>query len=307
MKLGKHSYILTKQGFLLCVLLNTRTHYAGEILYGQVPLENCPIKNIEGSAYYKYWSLQSGNRKIFGKSGEQTSYRYYYDAVSRLYPQFTYNHPLAGFLFKADKQDVCRVWEPIPFAKLVDEPRRLVDKLSNLLQISARYIDVGGSNMLDTEHIVKTDFDIIINSKKASKEMVKNIRKLTGDPSYWEKSSNGHIHHRRFVFNSVNICPFGSSKDDDLFESSSFVQAINKQEIEAQVLDDSESLLSPARYLISVGNKKMNLLSYYVAHTALLKKGDRLKLEASKYRFNINSKSVFAFVIPTEGTWIEFI
>jgi len=305
MEIKKHSYILSKDGFILCVLASGRDYYAGEILYGQEPTENCPIKVIDGKQYFKYWAFQSGNRKLEGRSGEKTSYSHYYKSASELYKQFSFDHPLIGQLFKVDTSRIKKVWSPLPFAELQKEPQSMVTSLAELLNINPNNINLGGSNMLYPDRISKTDFDIILNSEKASSAMVKMIRKLTNDPVYSEKSKNGHIHHRRFILNGVNICPFGSSANDSVFEQLDYKLIHEPVEIEAKVINDSDSLLSPSQYKVLVKGKEMSLISYHVAHTALLKIGNTIKLKAAQYEFNIKGKSVLSIVIPIEGTWIE--
>lgn len=308
MKLRKHSYILAKDGFILCVLLNTKNYYAGEILYGQVPIENCPIKCIDGKNYFKYWFLQSVNRKLLGSAGEGTNYSHYYEEIVAIYQDFSFRHPLVGNLFKVDKDCIEKIWTPMSFSQLIQlnlKQRFLIKRLSSLSNIDSDNIDLGGSNILDPNHISKNDFDIILNSRESSSKMVNFIRKLTKDPLYWERTNNKHIHHRRFLLSSIKICPFGISDDDDIFENSPHNLVFSNSDIDAYVLDDSDSLLSPARYRILVNKKEMYLISYNVGHTALLKKGDRIKFKASQYVFKINNKSVPAIVIPIEGTWIE--
>ncbi len=308
MKTRKHSYVLAKDGFILCVLLNTEHYYAGEILYGQEPIENCPIKQIGGKKYFKYWFLQSADRKLRGSLGEETNYSNYYERVAAVYRDFSFRHPLVGNLFKIDRDRVKKLWTPLKFDYLDRhnlKQKFIVEKLSSLLNIGLHNIDLGGSNILDPNNISKNDFDIILNSKESSTNMVNQIRRLTKDPVYWERTNDKHIHHRRFILNSIKICPFGISDDDEIFENSPYNLVKSNLDIDAIVLDDSDSLLSPARYKIMIDDDVLNLISYNVGHIALLKIGYRIKLRASRYIFTIDNKSVPAIVIPIEGTWIE--
>lgn len=296
MKLRKHTYILSKDGFILCVLLSNTDYYAGEILYGQVPIDNCPIKIIDGIRYFKYWFLQ------------KTKYAGYYESINSIYQKFTLKHPFIGQLFKVNKDCIEKVWSPIEYNRLTQnysKQRLIIENLSKILTIEPRYISIGGSNMLDLNHMSKQDFDIIINSKKQSSKMVVAIRKLTNDPQYWINTNNEHIHHRRFIFDSRVICPFGQSDDDSIFEDSPYELINSDTKMEAVVIDDSESLLSPARYKIVIGNEELCLISYNVGHTALLKKGNKIRFVAPQYVFKINDKLIKTVVIPIEGTWID--
>jgi predicted nucleotidyltransferase len=308
MKLKKHSYILSKDGFILCVLLIDTDYYAGEILYGQVPIDNCPVKIIDGVKYFKYWFLQHKDRKIFGNVGEKTKYVGYYESINLIYKKFTMNHPFIGQLFRVDKDRIERTWTPIEYDNLTQkysEQGLIIKKLSKILNIEPKYLNIGGSNMLDLNHMSKQDFDIIINSKEQSAKMVTAIRRLTSDELYWINTNNKHIHHRRFMFDTRIICPFGWAADDFIFEISQYKLVKPPTKIEAIVTDDSESLLSPSRYRIVIDNEELLLISYSVGHTALLKKGDKIKLVAPQYVFRISDKLIKSVVIPVEGTWIN--
>ncbi len=307
-EIKKHSYILSKDGFILCVLLIGTDYYAGEILYGQVPIDDCPSKIIDGVKYFKYWFLQHKNRKTFGNIGEKTKYIDYYKSINSIYKEFTFNHPLIGQLFKIDKDSVDKIWTPIEYRYLTQkysDQKLIIEELSKKLNIGPEYINIGGSNMLDLDHMSKQDFDIVLNSKEQSAKMVKAIRKLTSDESYRININDKHIHHRRFMFDSRIICPFGRSDDDSIFDNSPHELIKSTTKIEAIVTDDSESLLSPSRYKIIIDDEELYLISYCVGHTALLKKGDKIKLVAPLYVFKINDKLPKAVVIPVEGTWID--
>ncbi|TSC86812.1 MAG: hypothetical protein G01um101416_577 [Microgenomates group bacterium Gr01-1014_16] len=304
MKIKKHSYILSKNGFILCVLANIGNYYLGEILYGLLPQKNTSIKYIDGKKFFKYWSIQNKNKKLKGKVGEPTKYDQYYKTVSAIYGSYSYDHTLIGKVFRVEKDEIEKIWIPVNFESLGVKQKPYIEKLSNFLSIDPENIDVAGSNMLDQNILSNNDFDIVLNTKESSQRMVSMIRKLTSDPLYNEEIRPNNIHHRRFILNSVKICSFGSSEDENIFEDSKYTLISQSKKKKARVIDDSESLLSPSKYKILVDNKESYFISYHVGHTALFKKDDFIEFEAPLFDFKIKNKNVSAYVCPIEGTWV---
>jgi len=300
----KHSYILSKKGFILCFLGRKDNYLLGEIIYGRKKYPELKEIQIDGGKFYKYWSIQNKKKKLSGKVGEKTTYEKYNEIVSKTYPDSSYSEPLLGKVFRMDEEDIVKVWSPITCNGFDKSYRKIIKKLSNLLEISEKKILIAGSNMINPKSMSTNDFDILIDSKESSRKMVQQIRRLSTDSRFYEIIRSNHIHHRRFILDGIKICPFGSSKDEDIFEVSEFKKLEDTKFVQAKVVEDEDSFLSPSRYEIEVGGKILYLVSYCVGHTVLFKKDDVIEFELPMYEFTMRDCKVQANVCPIEGTWI---
>lgn len=307
-RLSKHSYLLSKQGSWLCSLAQDQNHNYGEIVYGERALEDVKKVCFGNVCYYKYWQLEGEKKKLTGVVGQSTPYDYYYQAVSALYPENVLDHEIFGKIFCLSSQNVAISYAPVPY-KDIDNSivTKVCEKLSKLWGIRSDDLRIGGSVLVDRKQIDSNDLDVVIFGKNNTEKVTKWLSRATNTLEYREILSNGKSHHRRFLLDGIHICPFASCDNDSWFEEARHEKLDSKKNVEALVVDSSGSLFSPSVYKLEVGNETRHLVSYFVGHTFLFRKGMKIKFFADLFRFEKDGLEKMAFVIPFQGSWVEIL
>ncbi len=180
-------------------------------------------------------------------------------------------------------------------------------RLASIWNINPNHIRLGGSVMIDPFPDQLNDLDIIINTNKPV-QIINWISNAVQNTVHQVNLSNGKIHHRQFFIDNFCICPFAIHDSDDQFENANFtIQDDNEIAVDAIVTDNSNSLFSPAVYNIKINSRLCTLISYFVGHTMLFKKNDKIRFKTKSYFFKNNSESKEVYVIPVQGSWVEFI
>jgi len=249
--------------------------------------------------------LHGGQKKLSGKVGEATNHTRYIEGVPNYYLRRIDKHKMLGKVFKLNNRDIVKRWEPFKPSKLTNKKQAsFIKRLLKVLDLSIDAIRIGGSNMFSGQLSSKNDVDIIIQGRKNSKIALRKIREIIykGDQGIYLK--NGSFHHRRFWFEGKQICPFASHTLEDKYDNLKIDTAEEAEEIKAEVIDDSNSLFSPAIYMLKTGKGKFPLLSYHVGHLMLFHKRDNITFKAQRYLLNHNGNEEKVYVISTGGTWV---
>lgn len=302
MVLPKHSYVFSKD-FILCCLAEDKKLFYGEILYGKSSLKNVRNIKIGKDKYYKYWELEKIKKIGSVYVGKKTNYMKYLTSTKRLYPKNYIQHPIMGNLFGVPKKEVIKIMSP----KKYNELNKFQKKIVNLLKIKFSLSDilVGGSNLLGNKFGFN-DFDIIINGKGAGIKASRLLNEITKNEQNKLLIEQKRYHRRRFRVGKMIICPFSIHKKDNFFEIAKRKKLEKSKKIIAKVIDCSESLFSPSIYKIKIKNGKNYLLiSYFVGHNHLFRKGEIIEFKAPLFEFCKNSIKKQAFVIPIQGSWID--
>lgn len=304
----KHSYLVTKENFILCYLAKDSKYLYGEIVYGNIPIKGIKSIYFHKKRYYKYWTLQGARKKLIGKAGEETTYQNYIRIIKDIYRKYYTLHPLLGEVFRIKKGDIKRILLPIDYQKANNQQKDLLVKISKKLGIPLNSILIGGSGILfpGSKKINRNDFDIIINGEVNGVKASNSISGLIRRPRYQEKLGSKKVHPRRFIIDGIPICPFATYPKEDFFERLRYRIKRPNNAITAEILDDSYSLFSPAIYRIKSKKSDLYLISYFVGHNHLLRKGQIIKFKAPLFKFYEKSRNkTYAYVIPFDGSWIE--
>lgn len=301
MKISKHSYIFSKD-FILCCLGEDKHFFYGEIIYGMKKMKGVKVIKIDNFHYYKYWGLEHLKKTNHKKMGEETSYMKYFILTKKLYPNYHIVHPIMGNLFRISKREVKNtILPPKKFRPLNKIQKEIFDFLKIKFSLSNKEILIGGSNLIDKG----TDFDVLIKGKSAGIKASKILEEVTKNKGNRILIDKNKFHSRRFYVNKEIICPFSIYKNDNFFEIAKPKQLRSSQKITAEVIDSSESLFSPAQYKIKVGKEIFLLVSYFVGHSHLFKKGEIIKFRAPLFQFSKGLIKKKAFVIPIQGSWVD--
>lgn len=304
MKIPKHSYVFSKD-FILCCLAEDDQFFYGEILYGRKRMKSVKTLKFEDNLYYKYWELEHMKKINRKNTGGKTGYIRYIIQTKKLYPQYYFQHPVIGDLFRILKIEVIKIMAPKDYNQLNKLQKQIITLLRIKFSLLNQDILMGGSNLLK-EKDKPNDFDILINGKSAGIKVSKLLNKITQNKKNRILIGERRYHQRRFHINKKIICPFSIYEKDNFFEIAKIEKLRNPKKTIAKIIDSSESLFSPARYKIkTMEGKDYLLISYFVGHNHLFKEKEIIEFKAPLFQFSKNSIKKQAFVIPIQGSWID--
>ncbi|MBI5798059.1 hypothetical protein HZA98_04110 [Candidatus Woesearchaeota archaeon] len=221
-----------------------------------------------------------------------TSRRAYFDCLKK-YAHYIYEDPLFGKVTAIPDRAVMQSY--LPQWDISLELEKILEEACFCLEIPKEATRITGSPLFTQKN--GNDVDIAIYGRKHVQKAVERIRELTKIPQY-QFIRYGRIHQKLFCLGKhvIDIFPLYSQEDMPPFPQK--VEYQGQVLVQGEVAEEFDAAFTPSTYLLHDGKL---LLSYQIGHKLLLRKGDKVEVNAHKICFPETKQE--AFLIRLGDPW----